>query len=196
MNTTETITTLNSAMRRFDEKAKPFGLYAISESPDQSIWRGVFQPTLAKLGYHEAKKRQSQSFPSGLCFRKMDGSRLWLQFESISKIKVRKYGNAYRVDPHHDFAKRWQDANLAAHLERLSTEETQDERVLLFLGFANEAEAFEEELAGLALKTRAITALSKAKFATESWIDPHGRKFRTICACWAWEAHRAEVSAC
>src|SRR5262245_30121342 len=111
MNINDATTVLRAAMRSLDESASPYGLYAIGEMPARGKqgFRGfVFEPTLAKLGYMKMKGR--------LGFRTASGQRLSVGLRSVSKIKVRKYGNAHRVDPHHDYAERWKGADLATYL--------------------------------------------------------------------------------
>jgi hypothetical protein len=193
MNTNETITKLNAAMRRFDESAKPFGLYAIREArglakldPENwGEWKFVLKPTLADLGFISTKAH----FPSGSFeFRAADGHRLFVRLVRVSKIKVRKYGEAYRLDPHYEYPMRWKYAGLTTHLRSFAEDRLRAERLLVFLGFADEARPFEAEFAELAKGSRARMPMAKAESATEIWMDPHGRGFRTLCASWAWGA--------
>ena len=189
MNSNETITKLQATFRRFDESAKPQGLYAISEfrgqpQPDPvnwAEWKFIFQPALADLGFVPS----SNHIPAGaFSFRSNGNQRLLVQFVRLSKVKVRKYGNRYRLDPHADFADRWQEARVATFARTLARNFEGQERLLVLLGFAHEAQPFQAEIKELQSGSPRDFALAQA--AIESWPDPQDRGFRTLCACWHW----------
>jgi hypothetical protein len=189
MNATETITKLQAALRDLDERTKPHGLYAIREArglerPDQenwAEWREALKPALADLGFRPFRTH----FPTGsFDAQNAEGRRLHVQLVRLSTVKVRQFGNAYRVDPHHDFASRWQTTKLEAHLRSVARLAAYEERLLIFLGFAAEARPFRTELDALARSCR--EPISGAESAQVTWPDPHGRGFQTLCACWHW----------
>jgi hypothetical protein len=189
---------LLDALMAFDEHAKPVGLYAPEEfnpttppAPRAKIeWEQIYAPTLKAAGCF-VKRPRVREFSDGrysfVTRARQDGH---LQVVRLSKIKVRKYGNAYRVDPWRKFPERWLEAGMerkvsALDQQRYHSMQCKDCHLLLFVGFSAEEEPFAEELAHLEQET----AWPKwtTRFSQRIWPDPHNRKFNTIAALWTYE---------
>lgn len=203
MNATELITKLSTAFRRYDESAKPLGLYAISEArglekPDQENWGDlnfVLKPVLGELGYTIFAGAQGRMLREGeFYFFRPESSMLFIRLVRLSKVKVRQFGNAYHVDPHDDFTARWQEARVDSLIRKMAdskyhfryVENQSVQSVLTFLGFAKEDRPFFKELAELAENVPG--AVNRAATISDAWADPHGRGFHTLCSCWHWRS--------
>lgn len=101
---------------------------------------------------------------------KASGSISCLKVARLSKIKVRRYGNAYRVDPHLDFSARWTEVNLSGLLNDLAKYNSRPGCLLLFIGFAAESEPFSAELDELQSGTAFQLRFNRA--AIRTWDDP------------------------
>ena len=187
----ETASKLLRALRTFDEEAAPQGLYAISERrgsehPDPinwGDWNFVIRPTLVNLGITNSR---SDRIDIGKGIFEI-GSRtchpLTLHYVRLSKIKVRQFGNTYRLDRRQDFSDRWEAAQLQSHLYALAKKKDQ-ERLLILLGFSQESRPFRNELTELSKLNK--NANDNRVHFIETWLDPHQRGFRTLCAMWQW----------
>lgn len=186
------------ALVAFDERAKPVGLYAPEEldakfaaAPRfQADWELVLTPTLLALGSVPEKKPSARQFQEGrFGFVTPEGLNGWLQVVRQSKIKVRRYGDTYRVDPHHDFSKRWERAAMKTKLSALDVRRqrfAQAVELLLFIGFATEPEPYAAEFAALEAATK--WTRKAIGFTQRIWADPYNRKFNTLAALWAHES--------
>jgi len=106
----------------------------------------------------------------------------------LSKIKVRRYGNAHRIDPSRHFSERWQNLNLSARLKR--QDRWPEPQMVLLVGFDDKAAALSKELA--ALKESTNWQNNGWSFLTLHWPDPHGRGFYTRVALWFTLAQHSE----
>lgn len=99
-----------------------------------------------------------------------------------SKIKVRKFGSAYRLDKHEKFEERWAALRMD---KRISTvrQEGSGVSMLLFLGFDRAARPFERELAEL--KPHQNRESHGVAFVSREWEDRFERKFFVRAALWA-----------
>lgn len=184
---------LINALADFDQKSAPAGLYAPEERfPETKLtprlqidWTVTISPALKSLGC----SRMSSPGREPFTFTAPDKKPGKLQVVRCSKIKVRKYGNAYRIDPHNDFSARWAEANLAGSLASL-WKGYYDYELLLFIGFSAEMEPFERELEDL----KETTGWPKRPldFFERTWADPHKRKFNTYIALWVHEPDGAQ----
>ncbi len=180
------INQLQQAFRRYDEQSAPHGLYAISEArglaqPDPENWGDwnlIIKPALDQKNYRV--NLPEGEFRIGLPFMRV----LKIHFLRLSKIKVRRYGNSYRVDPHHDFSARWEAARMETRVRTLS-KQRQGDRLLILLGFAREARPFRNELAELR-QSVGSSAMERAAHSQCVWPDPHRRGFYTLLAFWQW----------
>src|SRR6266542_3098612 len=115
---------LMDALEAFDQTTAPLGLYACEEyrAKDKAFsrlhqeWRLCLKPRLKKLGCRPGwADLQDGEFGFAL----PDKTSLQMGMTQISKIKVRKFGSAYRVDPHHDYRERWNQLRLDRTLSKL-----------------------------------------------------------------------------
>jgi len=192
MKQTDIITHLHSAFRAFDESAAPHGLYAISEyragaqlrPQNLADWQLILRPTIEQLGYQAPKKTAAKSVAAGRFLGFGNGKILNIELVRFSKIKVRLYGDTYRIDPHLDFAERWKQLHLDGRIRSNTHPFSNDERILLLIAFAKGPRAFDHELSSLHEKLGATER--SAVYTKDQWPDPHGRGFETLCASWHW----------
>jgi hypothetical protein len=174
------------SLRAFDAAASPMGLYAASElrhpeAPEPPLlveWELFLRPTLERLGCRPIHFTK-QSLSEGAFHFRTGGFVRRLEVLKLSKIKVRKYGNRYLVDPHFDFAERWRKAKVPS---RLAGALRSPPSAFLLIGFAAEEHPFAIELASLRAKWQPTALLD--------WDDPHGRGFRTAAVIWAKKTSR------
>jgi hypothetical protein len=114
-----------------------------------------------------------------------DGREVTLQFLTVSKIKVRKFGSSYHVDKHEHFLERWKKARLDHAISQLwaSTAATAPLRMLLFVGYDTAVRPFEREIE--ALKPHLKRAAHDVNFASREWNDIYGRGFRVRASLWS-----------
>lgn len=174
------------SLREFDHVAKPFGLYAANEfrrpeGPEAPLiveWELALKPAFKACGCN-AQRTSRLDLKNGR-FRFQNGGPLdVLDVVRLSKIKVRKYGNAFRVDPHLDFSNRWRKTALDSHLGKVATDGWNRRRALLFIGFSAEPSPFKSELKGLPTRFCPTAQLV--------WDDPHGRGFKTRAVVWSFD---------
>jgi hypothetical protein len=186
------ITQLHAAFRAFDESAGPQGLYAINEyragaTPHPKHlgdWQFIIRPALERLEYWTPAKMKVTAVAVGRFHGFAGHKMLDIDLLRCSKIKVRRYGDTYRIDPHHDFADRWKELRLAGRIRSLVHPFTDDERILLFIGFDKGPQPFKHEFAELHEK---LGTTEQSAICTQTqWADPHGRGFETLCASWYW----------
>jgi len=186
------------AMAEFDQQAKPVGLYAPEElgikahtrSRSDAEWKEVLAPTLKAMGCRFDRHRWVAPREGRFSFIAPDHLDGYLQVVRLSKVKVRRYGNAYRVDPHHNFSERWQKAGIDSKISALASESRWksygfSHRLLLLIGFSTEANPFSNELADL--EQDSGWPKKPISYVSRSWPDPHNRKFNTFAALWIYE---------
>ena len=108
---------LLDALTELDAQTAPLGLYAceefgMAERPFPRLhpeWNRAIAPRLKALGGEPgyANLRDGE-----FTFTLPTGERAELQIVRLSKIKVRKFGSAYRIDNHTSFRERWQALRL------------------------------------------------------------------------------------
>jgi hypothetical protein len=113
-------------LHTFDEQIAPVGLYGIrdykslgAEHPPFEIeWELLIKPAMRELGCNPARNPPMRRKLGVFQFQPTSpvGE---VRVLRMSKIKVRKYGSSYRVDPHHDFGVRWKEAAVDSVLHRL-----------------------------------------------------------------------------
>lgn len=204
MNTLMSITQdIVGAFRAYDEQAQPLGLYGIREAAGMpqpcpanwAEWQLVLKPFFASLALSPQRPQLQHRVHAGVFdlhyhtrnLRHAFNELFRVQFVSVSKIKVRRYGDTHRIDPHRDFAQRWEEANLAGAVSDLGKaayrfSRTLESRALIFLGFAKQERPFFHEMEALAKATG--RAFSEPQYFADSWADPAGRGFHTHCAAW------------
>lgn len=184
---------LLDALETFDKPTLPLGLYACDEfqmkdKPFRWLhqeWPLCLAPYLKALGCHieYINLRDGQAN-----FTLPDGTYTQLQIVRTSKIKVRKFGSAYRVDSHHKYHERWQALRLDRELSGLwkpsaLAEKYIDLRLFLFIGFAAEAEPFGKELG--ALDAQLQWDAHGAGYQTRVWADREDRRFFVRLSLWS-----------
>ena len=194
---TETDTNLShallDALDAFDRKTLPFGLYAceeyrVKDKPYQRLhqeWHLCLKPCLEALGCQSiwGNIRNGE-----FSFNMPDGTRAEMRVVRTSKIKVRKFGSAYRIEPHNKYEERWQELRLDRELSSLWKPSALAEghiglRLFLFIGFAKEAEPFGKELAHLSEQLR--WGENGANYETRAWADREDRHFFVRLSAWA-----------
>ncbi len=195
MNTAEDIlgAALLDALDAFDEQTLPLGLYACDEfqmkdKPFHRLhqeWHLCLAPCLKALGCHI---RYINLRDGQVSFTLPDGTRAEMHLVRTSKIKVRKFGSAYRVDSHQKYHERWQALRLDRELSSLwkpsaLAEERICLRLFLLIGFAAEAEPFGKELG--ALETQLLWDAHGAGYQTRVWADREERRFCVRLSLWS-----------
>jgi hypothetical protein len=180
---------LLDALEVFDATIAPVGLYAAEEyqmqdKPQPRLkveWEQCLKPVMKAMGCNPLGRVLFERNQASIHFRP-NGEVSCLEMIRLSKIKVRRYGNAYRVDPHLDFSSRWKEANLAGSLNQLAKYYSRPGGLLLFIGFDSDPKPFSVELDDLQSGAAFSKRFEKAMVRT--WDDPHGRGFKVIAALW------------
>lgn len=188
------------ALDAFDRETAPLGLYACEEyrMGDQPFprlhqeWNLCLKPRLTDLGCVPYNPTSAQVRDGIFGFTLPDGSPARLRIVRTAKIKVRKFGSAYRVDPHHKYAERWNELRLDRVISDLwkpsrLTPVRQELRLFVFIGFAAESEPFAKEFARLDKQLR--WAEHGTNFESRWWEDRYDRHFSVRLGAWA---HLAE----
>ncbi|MCP5520420.1 MAG: hypothetical protein H7A46_02580 [Verrucomicrobiales bacterium] len=181
---------LLEALQNWDRHAAPVGLYAaeeyrMTEKPQPRLvveWNEVIAPTLRRMGCHVLRPARQHFLREGQFWVQQTSWLHVLSVVRVAKIKVRCYGNSYRVDPCVDFAARWREAELGTRLRGLRKRYPQGGYALLFLGFAKEQRPFRKELQELTGECSFARAFDTE--VSRVWDDPHGRAFQTIAVIW------------
>ncbi len=177
---------LLEALHELDVKAAPHGLYAIREyqakegelHPEFKMeWELALAPVLKELKCNPPKfTRPVRENVFG--FQRTTPLEE-LAMVRLSKIKVRKFGNQYRVDPHQDFSQRWKESGIEALMTQTMKHPG---NILLFIGFSDETEPFVEEFTKL--ETTKTFQEKMAEPIRRVWDDPHGRGFKVVVSLW------------
>ena len=192
MHKADIITHLHSAFRTFDAKARPQGLYAIDEYPASAKpkplsladWQFIAYPALERLGYKTLKKIPARTTQVCRFHCLGPADRMDIELFRFSKIKVRLYGNAYRIDPHFDFAGRWRQLGLAGRIRSNAHLHPDNERLLLLIAFAKGPRSLDPELSKLHEKLGATE--QSTTYTEDHWPDPQALGFETFCVSWHW----------
>jgi len=194
MSTTEDELTheLLAALDAFDRRTLPLGLYACDEfkAKDKPFprlhqeWHLCLKPCLEALGCSAA---WADLRGGRFSFNLPDGTRAEMRVARTSKIKVRRYGSAYRIEPHNKYQERWQELRLDRELSDLwkpsaLAEQHIGVRLFLFIGFAKEAEPFGKELAQL--EEMLGWDRNEAHYETRCWADRENRHFFVRLSAW------------
>ena len=184
---------LLDALDAFDVKTLPLGLYACEEfrAGDKPFprlhqeWDLCLKPCLEDLGCTSLWGNVRNGHFS---FNLPDTTQAELWVVRTSKVKVRKFGSAYRIEPHQKFQDRWQELRLDRQLSDLWKPSALAERhislrLFLFIGFAKEAEPFGRELGELEVMLR--WAEQGAHYQTRSWADRENRHFFIRTSIWS-----------
>ena len=183
---------LLNALDSFDTYTLPLGLYACEEfrAKDKPFlrlhqeWHQSLKPCLESLG---CRLRLEDVRDGRFWFDLPDGTHAELRVVRTSKIKVRKFGSAYRIAPHQKYQERWQELRLDRELSDLWKPSALAERhiglrLFLFIGFAKEAEPFGKELRQLEEMLRWDE--QGAHYETRSWADREERHFFVRLSAW------------
>ncbi len=115
---------LLDALDAFDQQTLPLGLYACEEfqakdKPFRRLhqeWQLCLKPCLDALG---CRSDWSDLLDGRVIFDLPDGSHAEMWVVRTSKIKVRKFGSAYRIDSHQKYQERWKELRLERELSNL-----------------------------------------------------------------------------
>jgi len=183
----EQLEKLLEALHELDVKAAPHGLYAIREHnvregelhPEFKMeWERALLPVFKELKCNPYRARRVQKDENYYSFQNTSPVS-GVVFVRCSKIKVRRFGNAYRIDPHHDFSERWK----AYRMEELLAWVTEDPKSLLFfVGFSDEKMPFAKDMAELKVSKKIRDGLAEP--IQKVWNDPHGRGFKVMVSLW------------
>ena len=184
---------LLDALDAFDVKTLPLGLYACEEFQAKERpflrlhqeWNLCLKPCLHSLGCNSFSGNVRDGY---VHFKLPDGTFVQLHIVRTSKIKVRKFGSAYRIEPHQKFEERWQELRLNRELSELWKPSSLAERYIglrlfLFIGFAKEAAPFGKELRQLEAMLR--WQEQGAEYQTRSWADRENRNFYVRTSIWS-----------
>jgi hypothetical protein len=200
----EIATAVLTELEHFDSAIGPEGLYASEERGSSypgcrwgQEWTQCLVPCLANVGavcngsggFRENSRHSFCSVPglnqspgtATATFHLSKGKGVEIDMIKISKIKVRKYGDTFRVDPHFDFFGRWESLRLSSYLRHFQPKRSSP-RFLLMVGFDGRREAFLKEVNSL--KDDCNWEKLGWSMLTHSWQDPHHRGFNTRAALW------------
>ena len=182
---------LLNALEAFDAKTIGLGLYSSEDltslgySAIHQEWHKCLKTRLEKL---QLRVSFDPAVEGLLRIITADRNVISLKALRISKIKVRKFGSSYRLDPHLEYPKRWKDLKFGTHLRNLwSPSYEKQSKILLFIGFDAKREPFCDELGKLmekyAFEKQGVTYL------TRFWEDIYERNFSIRLCSWS----RAEL---
>jgi len=184
---------LLDALDAFDVTTLPLGLYAceefqVKDRPFLRLhqeWHLSIKPCLESLGCTSLWGNVRDGHFS---FTLPEGTSVDLRAVRTSKIKVRKFGSAYRIEPHQKFEERWHELRLDRELSNLWKPTALAERhiglrLFLFIGFAKEADPFGKELGQL--EAMLHSHQKGAEYQTRSWADRENRHFFIRTSVWS-----------
>ncbi|MFN3649135.1 MAG: hypothetical protein ACK47B_06100 [Armatimonadota bacterium] len=189
---------LFDGLEALDREAAPLGLYASEEyrangEPFGRLhheWHRALKPTLERWGCHDLWWRAPHRRYDAVHHfggTAADGSEVTIAAVKLSKIKVRRFGSAYRVDPQRDFSDRWEELGLRRRLSELWKPPEYSRRkhyrdLVLLIGFAREPDPFRAELDELRVdlnwEQRGVVC------HTRSWEDRYDRRFQVLLCAW------------
>ena len=170
--------TLLDQIRSLDSALVPVGIYG---SDQGLIFTKVVYPEFKARGFRVASFSKAGSF----AYFEYPGSKQSrrLEFMSVAKIKVREFGDHYRLDPKVDHRDRWDQKKLQKVLSRLWSASDIDRIThVLFVGYGTGEQPFHGELAEL--RQSLDWDRKEVLFEAQCWSDPHGRGFVTHAAIW------------
>ncbi|MGI4789597.1 MAG: hypothetical protein ACRYFS_12190 [Janthinobacterium lividum] len=183
---------LLEALDAFDQKTLPLGLYACEEhkAMDKPFprlhqeWHLCLKPCLEAFG---CSTGWANIRDGAFNFNLPDKTRAEMRVVRTSKIKVRKFGSAYRLEPHNKYEERWQELRMDRDLSNLWKPSALAERhiglrLFLFIGFAKEPDPFGKELAQLSEQLRWDE--NRAHYETRAWADREDRHFFVRLSAW------------
>jgi hypothetical protein len=195
---------LLNALDSFDEEALPLGLYACEEfqmrdKPYPRLyqeWVLCLAPCLERFGFKPflpppSKPNDYMVREGKFSFRLPDKKYGEFHIVRTSKVKVRRFGSAYKVDARAKYAERWRELRLDRRLTDLWKPSSLAEspsvglRLFLLIGFARENEPFGKELT--ALESQLEWENQNVEYATRIWNDREGRAFFVRTSLWASE---------
>jgi hypothetical protein len=189
------------ALEAFDRETAPLGLYACEESGNrpepaprlQLEWARIAQSLSAagcRVQTGQIRRRPRAPFNASevVDFSLPDRGRARMRMIRTSKVKVRRFGSAYRMDLHVKYAERWNELRMDRLLSDLWKPSTlaydrHDLRLLLFIGFAAEARPFHQELTRL--EREVDWQRHAASYETRCWSDRFERGFGVRLCCWS-----------
>jgi hypothetical protein len=196
---------LMAALETFDRTTAPLGLYACEEyrAKDKPFprlhqeWQLALKPRLKQLG---CRPGWANAHSGDFGFALPDRTHIQMGMASISKIKVRKFGSAYRVDPQRDYPERWNQLRLDRTLSKLwkpsaFADPWRGLDLFLLIAFAEEPEPVEKELAQL--REQLQWEENGVAYYSRSWADRYGRHFYVRLCGWTLlpEAKREQSAA-
>jgi hypothetical protein len=190
---------LLDALDSFDRQTLPLGLYAseeygAAEKPFPRLyqeWVRCLAPCLKQLGYKTSlpsKPTAPHVLDGEFDFDLPDRRQGRIDIARVSKVKVRRFGSAYRIDAHEKFGERWDDLRLDRRIPDLwkpSSVAQGDHiglRMFLFIGFAREADPFGKELD--TLESQLEWHELGVEYHTRTWADREGRAFNIRLSLW------------
>ncbi len=181
------------ALDAFDRVAGPYGLYAaeeyrMSRKPAgrlQQEWQLGIKPALEAAGCRITYGRPREG---NFLFLTEDGASVNLRMVRTSKVKVRKFGSAYRVDDHQRYQDRWDELRLDRELSDLWKPSKVDGKrlsygIFILIGFASEDPPFGKELGEL--KRDVDWDRRQVSYDTMTWSDRYGRSFNVRLSSWS-----------
>ncbi|MBE9011822.1 hypothetical protein IQ250_16585 [Pseudanabaenaceae cyanobacterium LEGE 13415] len=199
--------TLLTVLEQFDETVLPLGLYACDDRVDatsrsklqrQQEWRRGLAPYLEMQGYSVSKPRiEMKSDALGKLRGKHSTYRTEFHIPDFglvnctlirfSKIKVRKYGSAYRVDIYEERAERWKEVDVSGHISELwkqpSLRTSHYIELVLLIGFDKAKNPLGQEL--LELQRDLKWEAKGVVYLTRIWQDKAERGFWVRLGVWA-----------
>jgi hypothetical protein len=164
-------------IRALDSELGPAGLYG---SDRGLIFTKVLYPEFKDRGFRVASFSKAGQFAY---FESPTDQSKRLEFVSVAKIKVRAFGDQYRVDPKVNHQDRWDQKKLQRLISRLwSARDSERLYQVLFVGFGAGEQPFQRELT--ALRDSLDWDRRGVSFDSRYWSDPHGRRFATHAAIW------------
>ena len=171
--------TLLQQLKAFDEGLAPAGMYA---SDRGLLFTKVIYPFFKAAGFRVGTYGKTGlhayfEIPGEQNTRRLD-------FVSISKVKVRAFGNRYRIDDHVDHGEGWNAKAMEKLVSALpGPNQASQPNWVMFVGYAAEQAPFELEIESLRESVK--WDARGTCFDSLSWRDPHGRDFSTRVCLWS-----------
>jgi len=164
--------------QNLDAALSPGGLYAAD--PDLLFTKVLF-PLLKEFGFRITFGRGGEYAYVTMKGQKEEHR---LQLISVSKIKVREFGDRHVFDRHVRHGARWEEKRMQRELSKLwSASSGHRSSLLVLVCYDRRADPMKEEIGAL---ERAVCWESHGvRMDALSWDDPHGRGFHTGIRVWS-----------
>lgn len=186
--TSACISRILDELAELDSKLSSGGVYAADRD---LIFSKILFPAIKDQGYRITFNKGGEY---AYFSPKTDGDGAYMYLETVSKIKIRVFGNRHLVDRHVHHNSRWDEKSMGRLISKLWVDARHNDAALvLIVGYDSVIEPFRNEFRELepaqGWESRGINAHYRA------WRDPHNRGFFTCACAWSRREEQSEPTA-